>query len=163
MAPFTCTACGKCCMGFGDYIRVERQINEHNFVCRLTLTNELFSPRVEFSYRELYADTSQRAENPRWCMFLRKSPETERYVCTVYPTRPGFCRSFVCCRMRIVGSDGTILGSVKGRRSLSTEDDGLRQYWSERVAPLAIDDDAAWQEQVRALLAETGYGVEIYE
>jgi len=150
-------------MGFGDYIRLDRQINEYNFVCRLLLTNERFNPRVEPQYRELFKDRTQLEKNPRWCMFLRKIPGEERYACTVYQTRSGFCRSFACCRMRIVGRDGTILGSVKGRRSLSTEDAGLRRYWTEHIAPLAIDDDAAWQERVQVLLKEAGYGVECYE
>ncbi|MCC7565013.1 MAG: YkgJ family cysteine cluster protein [Methanomicrobiaceae archaeon] len=163
MAAFACTRCGKCCMGFGRYVRIERQVSGRDFLCRFTLTGERSALRVEDRYRSLFADTSQHARHPAWCPFLRKVRDEETYVCTVYSTRPSFCRSFICCTMRIFDTAGTPVGSVKGRRSLSTGDAELGRCWAERVAPLTTDDDALWRSQAAAALEEAGYRVEIYE
>ncbi len=65
--------------------------------------------------------------------------------------------------MRIFDPAGREVGRVKGRRSLDTPDDALRQCWEEGVAPLGLDDDIAWKSEVAVILGRAGYRVEAYE
>ena len=46
MVKFECNWCGKCCTSFGEFIKVERQITEHDYFCRYGITNELFQVHV---------------------------------------------------------------------------------------------------------------------
>ncbi len=163
MTQFECTRCGKCCMNAGEFIAIEDRLSGRNFACITRITGERFIARIEEDYFGLFNDPVRAPRSARWCPFLRQNPGTDEYLCTIHTSRPHVCRAFVCCSMRIYAPDGSPIGTVKGRRSLVTEDEELRRRWGEAIAPIVTDDDAAWQERAQAVLAECGYRVERYE
>lgn len=165
MKAFECTLCGKCCMHAGaELIEVEKRLTSRDYLCRQRIVGGTFRATVEERFLDTFRDTSESDANPSWCPFLRGHPEEAgKYVCTIHGSRPSVCRTYICCSMRIFDGDGQEAGKVKGRRSLVTEDAGLRRCWEERVAPLGIDNDVAWRGEVSAILDRAGYRVEAYE
>ncbi len=163
MTPFECTRCGKCCMNAGEFLEIEKRLSGRNFACRMKITGERFIAAVEGEHFDLYSDQGFRPPSSRWCPFLRPVAGTEEYICTVHTSRPQICRAFTCCTMRIYDAEGRAVGSVKGRRSLSTSDAALRDCWESGISSIATDDDDSWREQVRAILRDRGYRADSYE
>jgi len=149
--PFTCTLCGRCCMGFGRSVRVLRQTGPQEFRCTVTVTGETFTAQVEDRYLPAFRRPSVQWTNPAACPFLRAEKGT--YVCTVHASRPSFCRDFACCRMRVL-RDGEVVGELKGRLDLRTDDPVLKALWEREVVPGAGDDGHADADRV---LAAAGY------
>lgn len=151
-----CTRCGKCCISIGRYIRIDRRSGP-DILAVMDLTRERFRSRVAPEYRSL----SGMPGGPGWCPFLRKVPGEGTFACTIYPSRPAYCREFRCCRIVIRDRDGKVVGKVKGRRSLESGDPALRGWWKEHVAPLTGTDDTAWTRMVKEKLLVAGYSVEL--
>jgi len=163
MATFTCTRCGKCCMNFGELIRIERDLSGIEFSCRFLITNELFRARVMPEFREAFSDTSDVDANPAWCRFLRRSPEGAGFVCTVHDSNASICRDFRCCVMRIYDSTGKQVGKVGGNRSLISEDEDLKQVFRERVAGVESNSVREWLGKAAGILSSAGYRVVVYD
>ena len=163
MPAFTCTQCGKCCMNFGELIRVEREVDDIEFFCRFLITNEVFRARVMPEWREVFADTSEVDAHPAWCRFLRRSPDGRGYVCTVHESNASICREFRCCTMRIYDGTGRQAGKVGGNRSLISEDEDLLRVWKEQVVPLQASSLGDWLNKAGKILTSAGYRVVIYD
>ena len=164
MPPFTCTRCGKCCMNFGELIRVERELSNIEFSCRFLITNEVFRARVMPEWREIFRDTTESDANPAWCRFLRRSPDGSGFVCTVHDSNASICREFQCCRMRIFDQKGRQVGKIGGNRSLISEDEELTRFFREKVVDV-IDGSSLrdWLGKAGKILSSAGYRVVIYD
>jgi len=165
MKAFECTLCGKCCMHAGSgLIEIEKRLTSRDYLCRQKIVGGTFRARVEEQFIDIFRDTSENDAHPTWCPFLRRHPEeVGKYLCTIHGSRPSFCRTYICCTMRVFADDDREVGKVKGRRSLSTEDAALQQCWDESVAPLDMDNDVAWRSEIIEILGRAGYRVETYE
>ncbi len=165
MTAFECTLCGLCCMhAGGELIEIEKRLTSRDYLCRQKIVGGTFRARVEDRFLDAFRDSSENDAHPTWCPFLRPLPGGKgKYICTIHDSRPLVCQSYICCTMRISAGGGEEIGKVKGRRSLITDDAGLRRCWEESVVPLAIDDDAAWKRDIAAILGRAGYRVVVYE
>jgi Fe-S-cluster containining protein len=162
MAAFVCTRCGKCCAALGRHIRIERRVGSRDFYCRLDIGNEHFPARVDRDYEAIFREGLKSQEDRRnSCPFLRKNPDGEGFICTIYASRPRICREFRCYRMLIRDRDGNEIGRVKGRRDLGTTDDPLRKIWDDEIKPISASDDNMWLKLVSAALVKAGYLTEI--
>lgn len=160
LMKFDCTRCGKCCMVSGKHIHIERKLGERDYYCRDLLTNNLVIAHVESPYLPKFREKEVYQEENDQCHFLVRTPEG--YSCVVYNTRPLSCRNFKCCRMRIYHGGKNLVGTIKGRRSLSTTDQDLEILWNDRIRVLEIADDGQWDMKVKKILEDTGYTVELY-
>jgi Fe-S-cluster containining protein len=181
MAVFVCNGCGKCCLSFGAFIAIERQLNPGDYYCRYGITNELFLAHVQPEFVDAVADEyeedggAKKREPGKGCIFLRKDPETDRFLCAIYPTRPAVCRAFRCYRMLIYQQSGEPRGKVIGAGDLRTEDKALREIWQEKIAgiprrtgprtPVGTSPDYTidreWFDSVIKILAAHGYRGEL--
>jgi uncharacterized protein len=167
MAEFVCDWCGKCCRSFGEFIRIERQITERDYYCRYGITNELFLIHVHPEYAEEISDTfSGESEQPgaggKMCVFSRKNPHGNGFICTIYPTRPPVCRDFRCYRMLIKNREGELAGKVIGQNELRSNDGNLVSLWKENVIHIPHAHrqnihDPVWMSIVQDILARHGY------
>lgn len=160
MMKFDCTRCGKCCMGSGRHIRIERKLGERDYYCRDLISGNLTMTHVESPFLPVFREKGGYLEDNDQCHFLIRT--TEGYACVVYNSRPVSCREFKCCRMRIFRGGKTLSGSIKGRRSLSTADPDLEKLWNDRIRSLQIEDDGQWDIKVKTVLEDAGYTVELY-
>ena len=163
MPSFACARCGKCCMNFGELIRVERELSDIEFSCRFLITNEVFRARVMPEWREIFSDTAESDANPTWCKFLRRSPEGPAFVCTVHDANASICREFRCCLMRIYDQNGTQIGKVGGNRGLISDDPGLIQFFREHVMGIEGSSLKEWLETAGKTLSSAGYRAVIYD
>jgi Fe-S-cluster containining protein len=163
MPSFACSQCGKCCMNFGELIRVERGLSDIEFSCRFLITNEIFRARVMPEWRELFGDTAEVDAHPAWCRFLRRSPNGAGFVCTVHDSNASICREFRCCLMRIYDQNGRQVGKVGGNRSLISEDEGLNQFFREHVAGIEGSSLKDWLGKAGKALSSAGYRTVIYD
>jgi uncharacterized protein len=167
MAEFICDWCGKCCRSFGEFIRIERQLTERDYYCRYGITNDLVLVHVQPEYAEMISETfldqKKGSDTPeKKCTFLQKNPNSNGYVCMVYPTRPPVCREFRCYRMLIHNREGQLVGKVIGQNEIRTADEALAALWKEEVSHLPHSDkfhapDPAWLTNVLAILEYHGY------
>jgi len=163
MAVFECARCGKCCMNFGELIRIERELSDIEFFCRFLITNEVFHARVMPEWREAFADTSDVDAHPAWCKFLRRSPEGPGFVCTVHDSSAPICRDFRCCVMRIYSGTGEQVGKVGGNRSLLSEDEDLVRVFREQVDGTGNSSLKEWLGKAARVLSAAGYRVVVYD
>jgi Fe-S-cluster containining protein len=159
---FECTLCGRCCMGMGRYVTIEREVNDTRYICHHGLTKEMFHATVERRYREEFLKNAA-GRDPKWCPFLMGAGNEETYTCCIYATRPRFCREYKCYTVRILNAAGTEVGRVRGRRTLASEDSALLRLWEGTVAPLSAADDARWRRDLKRILEEADYRVLFYE
>ena len=163
MASFACTRCGKCCMNFGELIRVERGLSDIEFSCRFLITNDVFRARVMPEWREVFADTAEADAHPAWCRFLRRSPDGSGFVCTVHDSNASICREFRCCQMRIYDGAGRQIGKIGGNRSLISEDEDLLTFFRGNVAVIEGSSPGEWLGKAGKALSSAGYRVVIYD
>jgi Fe-S-cluster containining protein len=163
MPSFACTRCGKCCMNFGELIRVERELSDIDFSCRFLITNEVFRARVMPEWRGLFSDTSEVDAHPAWCRFLRRSSDGSGFVCTIHDSNASICREFRCCLMRIYDRNGRQVGKIGGNRSLISEDEGLTQFFRENVTGIESSSLKEWLGKAGKALSSTGYRVVMYD
>lgn len=132
-------------------IRILKPAGRSSFECRCLAGGERFVAVVGPGDLSLFREPPVHGA----CPFMRRRGKDA--VCTVYRTRPAYCRDFRCYRFRVLGRDGGEVGRVKGRRALDTADENLRTLWDRRIAPLNITDDLQWEEMAREILAKEGY------
>jgi uncharacterized protein len=167
MTTFVCDGCGKCCAGYGSFIRIERQLNSRDYYCRYSLSGDLFPVHAEGEYAgeiaERYSDeTGSAAEGKKPCPFLCRNKNGAGFVCGIYSTRPPVCREFRCYRMLIYNPEGQLAGRVIGAGQISTTDESLAHVWEEHVAGLPHEhppgvNDPVWEKKVTAILAKHGF------
>jgi Fe-S-cluster containining protein len=142
MAKFDCNWCGKCCLSFGEFIRIERQISERDYFCRYSITDELFHVHVQPEFAEEIEEEFEESganatESRKGCVFMHKNPKGSGFACAIYPTRPTICREFICYRMLIHHrASGEVRGKVIGINELRTHDEALNTIWKEKIACL---------------------------
>ncbi|HXW98413.1 MAG TPA: YkgJ family cysteine cluster protein [Methanomicrobiales archaeon] len=163
MPVFACSQCGKCCMNFGELIRVERELGDTDFYCRFLITNEVFRAHVMPEWREAFADTAEVDAHPAWCRFLRRSPDGSGFVCTVHDSNASICREFRCCLMRIYDGTGKQLGKVGGNRSLISDDEELLGFFRGNVRDIGASSLKEWLQKAGKALAGAGYRVVVYD
>lgn len=163
MPTFVCSRCGKCCMNFGELIRIEREVDDIEFYCRFLITNEVFRARVMPEWREAFSDTAEVEANPAWCRFLRRSPDGKGFVCTIHDSNASICRDFRCCIIRIFDTTGSQIGKVGGNRSLISEDEDLREIFREQVAGIESSSPEEWLDKAGRILTSAGYRVVVYD
>lgn len=159
MVRFECSRCGRCCLNFGRYIIIERQLEGRRFSCHSRLSGEHFIAQLIESRGK---DTSG-GERTYSCPFLMKEVTTERYLCAIYPTRPGFCREFICSHMDIFNARGERIGRVGGKKSLLSKDPMLLAFWDREIVPLTKNDDPSWLSKAQNILENAGYRAVQYE
>jgi len=143
MAKFKCSGCGRCCVSFGEFITVERQVTDHDYYCRYGLTNELFHVHVLPDFADEFADQFEEMENngkdapKRGCVFMHRKNDGPGFTCIIYPDRPTICKEFLCYRMLIRDlKTGQCRGQVIGINELKTHDAILEAIWKEKIAHL---------------------------
>ncbi len=144
----------------GKHIRIERKLGERDYYCRDLITSNLVMAHVESPYLPVFREKGGYQEENDQCYFLVRTPGG--YTCVVYNTRPLSCREFKCCRMRIYRGGKNLVGTLKGRRSLSTSDPDLEKIWEDRIRSLGITEDGQWDMSVKKILDSAGYTVELY-
>ena len=168
MAAFECDRCGKCCSSFGSFITIERQLNDRDYYCRYSVTNDLFPVHVDAEYAD---EVSER--NPptggsgihagkKPCPFLCRTHEGDVPTCAVYATRPPVCREFRCYRMLVYDTNGRLAGKVIGAGEIRTSDEELARIWKEKIITIPHAhppgaNDPAWVTKVTGILAAHGY------
>lgn len=163
MAKFECSWCGKCCMSFGKFITIERNLTDRDYYCRLGITNELFLAHVQADFADDFSDHREHDAHPEHCVFMRENRSGKGFVCTIYPTRPSLCREFKCYRMLVYDKEGKVIGRLMGRNEIKTSDDALNRLWQEKVLFMPHNDDAAWLDAVQHILSGAGYSSELCE
>ncbi len=134
MVKFECNGCGKCCASFGEFIKVERQITDHDYFCRYGITNELFQAHMLPEFADDFADKFEEMQNNRTdapnqgCVFTRKNPNGPGVICSIYPNRPTICREFLCYRMLIKHRQ---TGELRGRL-IGINESGPTMRYSQR-------------------------------
>jgi Fe-S-cluster containining protein len=167
MVKFVCDGCGKCCAGYGSFIKIERQLSDRDYYCRYGLTGDLFPVHTDADYAgeiaDRYAgDPGIGHEGKKPCPFLCRNRNGEGFACGIYATRPPVCREFRCYRMFIYNREGQLVGRVIGAGGISTSDERLAQVWKEQIGGLPHmhppgANDLAWVKKVTAILAEHGF------
>jgi len=143
MVKFECNWCGKCCTSFGEFIKVERQVTEHDYFCRYGITNELFQVHIVPEFADEFADKFEEMENngkdapQKGCIFSFRNPAGPGFSCAIYPSRPTICKEFLCYRMIINHhQSGEMRGKIIGLNELRTHDQILESIWKEKIAHL---------------------------
>ncbi len=155
---FECIQCGKCCLGIGSIVKMERQLSKYGFVVKNDVVKEMRQALITHEYREIFDnDHSVQEIHPSACFFVRRLP-TGKYVCTIHPYRLLICSSYHCCSARI-SKDGEEVGKVKGRISLESKDEALLDLWREKI----VAEDDPTQEYIAAVLNSAGYEVLFYD
>jgi Fe-S-cluster containining protein len=158
MVKFECDWCGKCCRSFGEFIKIERQLNNRDYYCRDRIKNELFLVHIEGDFADNPPLSSSEVTPVKGCPFMRKNPDGRGIVCAIYATRPRICREFRCYRMVIVDHEGHERGRIMGRNDLKTTDKTLARIWKEHIVPLLPPhSDTRWEKAVIDALAPHGY------
>ncbi len=155
---FECIQCGKCCLGIGSIVKMDKQLSKYGYVVKNDVVKEMRQALVTPEYRELFDnDHSVQEKHPSACFFVRRLP-TGKYVCTIHPYRLLICSSYHCCSARINRGDVEV-GKVKGRVSLESKDETLLELWRERI----LSQDDPTQEYISSVLDEAGYQILFYD
>jgi Fe-S-cluster containining protein len=144
-------------MYMGDYIVIEHQISAFEFACESVSTGTPFIARIDDNKREIFQDLTFSDQHPAACRFLR--PDGDRVRCTIHETSPAQCRFYRCVVMRVLDSEGVLLGTVRGTLDLHSDDPGLRAVWemAEREISPGADDR---EERLQQYLETHGYKIE---
>ncbi|MDD3977368.1 hypothetical protein L1994_03300 [Methanomicrobium antiquum] len=162
MAEFVCTLCGRCCMGMGRYVKITGHMGPDRFVAVHELANEVFYPVVMRKYRDDFS-VDERETPKEWCPFLMDKDESGNYLCAVHDTAPSFCKKFKCCIFKIFDRNKNYAGEVKGKSTLISKDENLKNIWNEDIMTYPIDDISAWKKNMQSKLAEKNYILEEYD
>jgi Fe-S-cluster containining protein len=96
-----CTQCGRCCtderfMGTlsvrSQDVRRWRRQKRHD-ILRFVEVLGTFAEHMGMGYADVWIDPVTGNERKR-CPFVRKARNQDRYICTIYETRPAVCREF---------------------------------------------------------------------
>lgn len=154
---FECRQCGICCMCMGDYIEIDRQVGQFEFLGSSVSTGTPFLARVDSDKQEIFSDRTWSEMHPSACPFLR--PLKDRFVCTIHDTSPVQCKAYRCVVTRIRSPDGVEIGHVTGTLALHTRDPELRDAWRELEHVIDADPVAA-EPRIAYLLTLKGYRCE---
>jgi len=157
MVAFKCSGCGKCCTSFGDFIKIERQLNHRDFFCRYGIKNEMFLAHVEGDNTLNYPLDSNDEKPAKGCPFLKKNLSGDGFTCVIYATRPSVCKEFRCYRMLIYDREGLESGRIMGTHDLKTTDKTLEKIWKEEVARIPGPRDNNQEKRIIGILADHGY------
>jgi uncharacterized protein len=157
MVVFKCSGCGKCCTSFGDFIKIERQLNHRDYYCRYGIKNELFLAHVEGDHIISFPADPGEGKPIKGCPFLKKNPSGDGFTCTIYSTRPQVCKEFRCYRMLIYDREEHECGRIMGTHDLKTTDKTLEKIWKEEVAPIPGPWDCKQEKRIIGILADHGY------
>jgi uncharacterized protein len=131
----------------------------YRFLVRNQYSGEKTEVVVDPDKYDLFSDRTIFAERPEACPFFRFDGPSAKGYCTVHLTRPEICRDYGCWHILILDQSGKRAGRIMGRRHLASEDEGLTRLFEEKINHLLMDDDAAWDRQVIAVLVRAGYTV----
>lgn len=158
MGMFECTQCGLCCLGISEIVRMDRQISKYGFYVKNEVVGETKAVLVTPEYRELFdTNHSIQAEHKTACFFVRKRTDG-KFVCTIHPNRLFICKDYHCCTARI-SKNGEEIGRVKGKFSLVTMDETLKNIWLESVQKQSRKS----REEIISLLHDQGYLIIFYD
>lgn len=155
MATFVCTRCGKCCISLGRHIRIERSLSPVQHYVRNALSGEVTMVTIHPDLRALFSEEPGEG----WCPFLRKEPGG-LFVCTIYENRPPVCRDFRCLTMVITSQDGTEVGQVVGKATITTKDTVLKELWNNLKKQMPVSDPG-WLEHMQRELSAHGYDLDL--
>jgi len=93
-----CTQCGKCCTKT-SYMESLQATGEDVLRWRREGRNDILRfayvlGRPDDPWADLWVDAHTGRERSR-CPFVKKVPGTNRYLCSIYETRPQVCRDYV--------------------------------------------------------------------
>jgi Fe-S-cluster containining protein len=143
-------------MYMGDYIVIEHQIGPFEFACESVSTGTPFIARIDDDKRGIFQDHTFPDQHPAACRFLRH--DGDRIRCTIHETSPAQCKFYRCVVMRVLDSQGVLLGTVKGTLDLHSDDPGLRAVWEMAEREISGVDDR--EERLQQYLKTHGYRVE---
>ena len=143
-------------MYMGDYIVIEHQTGPFEFACESVSTGTPFIARIDDDKREIFQDLVFPDQHPSDCRFLR--PDGDRIRCTIHETSPAQCRFYRCVVMRVLDSQGVLLGTVRGTLDLHSDDPGLRAVWEMAEREISGVDDR--EERLQQYLETHGYKIE---
>jgi len=156
---FRCLQCGECCSSMGEIIGIREQTGESEYLIWFSVTGEERQVRIDPDKRELFRSQDILKKRALACPFLRER-EDGTVICTVHATRPGLCRQYGCFRVLVIGPEGARMGRVMdGSRYFTTMNHELRALWDQKIAPLTIADETAWEEEVDRILSAAGYRI----
>jgi len=142
----------------GEIIRIREETGPLQFRIWYTTTGEEREVTVDTDKAGLFR-TGSTAKPSLACPFLR-TREDGRIVCTVHGSRPDLCRQYSCFRVLVLDPAGTRIGRVTdASRYLVTTDLRLRTLWEEKIRPMNIPDEGAWEAFVEETLARHGFSV----
>ena len=93
-----------------------------------------------------------------WCPFLRRD-SGGLFICTIYEDRPVICRNFRCLTMVITSQEGTEVGQVVGKATITTKDTVLKELWNNLKKQMPVSEPG-WLEHMQKELMVHGYTVE---
>jgi len=144
----------------GKYVQVMGQMGPNRIAVSHELSHETCYVTIGKEFRNDFDLAEAMGVKSGWCPFLLESGED--YPCIIYETRPGFCRKFTCCRMRVYSSDGIPVARVKSKSSVLTDDEDFADWWKRHAASLP-GEGKEWEEEVSRLLAAEGYQAVWYD
>ena len=157
--PFRCYKCGKCCTTFGHSITITQRTHTE-ILGKSALTGEGIRVPLSSELCSQLDDTSVFTEYPDACPFLRQtSPHI--WSCLAYAAMPSHCKKFECYSMLILNADKEIIGKVREKRTLSTENSNLRNLFDTQLASLTATEDVVWRKEARKILISNGYTVKM--
>ncbi|HII76931.1 MAG TPA: YkgJ family cysteine cluster protein [Methanolinea sp.] len=154
MGTFICTRCGKCCISLGRHIRIERSLSSVQHYVRNAISGEVTLVTIHPERRALFSEKPDEG----WCPFLRREQDG-RFTCTIYENRPAICRNFRCLNMVISSQDGTELGQIVGKATITTKDPVLKELWNNLKKQMPMSDPR-WFEYMQKELKMHGYTLE---
>jgi Fe-S-cluster containining protein len=171
MVKFECNGCGRCCVSFGEFIKVERKVAAHDYFCRYGITSELFHvhvlPEYGNEFLEKFEELEANGKNApqQGCVFMHRKSEGPGFFCIIYPDRPTICKEFLCYRMLInEGKSGELRGKVIGLNELRTHDTILEAIWKEKIAhlPHPFESEHHKVQHTHATGAEKSHGHDLH-
>ena len=155
---FECTQCGLCCLGIGEVVRMDKQLSQYGFIVKNEVVREMRQALITPEYRDLFDnDHSVQEQNRSACFFVRRKPDG-KYVCTIHPYRLFICKDYHCCAARIY-KNGKEAGRVKGRVSIVTKDEELKDIWRENVQKHPDPSP----EYIESVMGGHGYSILFYD
>jgi Fe-S-cluster containining protein len=157
--PFRCYKCGKCCTTLGRSITIE-QITDTGVIGKSAITGEKIHLPQTPSLKEKLAENSVFETYPDACPFLRQETETI-WFCLAHAVMPSHCKALECYVMLILHSDGSVVGKIRAKRTLSTEDATLKELYDTVLVFIPAKEDVVWQKEAKKILISKGYKVKM--
>jgi len=125
------------------------------------MTGERFIGQLTEIGKEAFEDKTIFSTFPDACPFLRQGRSDKTYICTIYGTMPSHCRALECYVILIKDSNGEVVGKVRDKRQLSTDNDVLRTLYNSHILPISSKNEVVWQKEAKKILTEAGYKVKM--